>query len=63
MGCWDDHPDILQIHDLGEDHGQPYLVLPLMSGGSIEVLIEKASEHRIDLEQALDIGKAVCRGS
>ena len=62
MGRLGDHPNILQIHDLGEENGQPYLVLPLMTGGSVEGLIEKAPDHRIDLEQALDIARAVCRG-
>jgi len=62
MGRLGDHPNILQIHDLGEDDGQPYLVLPLMYGGSIEGLIDKASDHRIGLEQALELSKAVCRG-
>jgi len=38
MGRLGDHPNILQIHDLGEDNGQPYLVLPLMTGGSIEAV-------------------------
>ena len=42
MGRLGDHPNILQIQDLGEEPstssgqaaGQPYLVLPLMTGGS-----------------------------
>ncbi len=62
MGRLGDHPNILQIHDLGEDNGQPYLVLPLMSGGSVEGLIDKAADHRIGLEQALYIAKQVCLG-
>jgi class 3 adenylate cyclase/tetratricopeptide (TPR) repeat protein len=62
MGRLGDHPNILQIHDLGEDDGQPYLVLPLMSGGSIEGLIDNAPDHRIGLEQALELSKGVCRG-
>ena len=33
MGRLGDHPNILQIHDLGDENGQPYLVLPLMTGG------------------------------
>ena len=51
MGRLGDHPNILQIHDLGEDNGQPYMVLPFMTGGSIEGVIENAPNHRIDLER------------
>lgn len=62
MGRLGDHPNILQIHDLGEEQGQPYLVLPLMSGGAVEGLIAEAPDHRIGLEQVLSIGSGVCRG-
>ncbi len=57
-----DHPHILQIHDLGEENGQPYLVLPFMPGGDVEVLIEKAPDHRLPLEQVVKVAKEVCRG-
>ena len=62
MGRLGDHPNILQIRDLGEDNGQPYLALPLMTGGPVEGLINNARDHRIGLDQALDIAKGVCRG-
>jgi serine/threonine protein kinase/tetratricopeptide (TPR) repeat protein len=57
-----DHPHILQIHDLGEENGQPYMVLPFMPGGDVEVLIEKAPDHRLPLEQVVKLSKEVCRG-
>ncbi|PKB64707.1 MAG: hypothetical protein BZY80_02015 [SAR202 cluster bacterium Io17-Chloro-G2] len=62
MGRLGDHPNILQIHDLGEDNGQPYLVLPLMTGGSVESLIGDAPDHCIELDQTLNIARQVCRG-
>ena len=40
MGRLGDHPNIVPIHDLGEDDGQPYMVLPLMTGGDVEGLID-----------------------
>ena len=61
MGRLGDHPHIVQIHDLGQEDGQPYMVLPLMPGGDVEGLIEKGEEHRIPLEQALEIARCVCR--
>jgi ribosomal protein L40E len=62
MGRLGDHPHIVTIHDMGEQEGQPYIVIPFMPGGDVEGLIEKASEHRLPLDKALDIAKAVCKG-
>ncbi len=57
-----DHPNIMTIHDMGEEKGQPFIVIPEMSGGDVEALIEKVPEHRLPLEQAINISKSVCLG-
>ena len=62
MGKLGDHPNIVTIHDMGEHEGQPYIVLPVMAGGDVEGLIEKASEHRLPIDKIIEIGKCVCRG-
>jgi tetratricopeptide (TPR) repeat protein len=62
MGRLGDHPNIVTIHDIGEHEGQPYIVIPVMPGGDVEGLIEQAPEHRLPLDKAIDIAKAVCRG-
>jgi len=62
MGRLGDHPNIVTIHDLGDHEGQPYIVIPVMPGGDVEGLIEKAPEHRLPIEQAVGIAKAICRG-
>ncbi len=62
MGKLGDHPNIVGIFDMGEENGQPYVVLPLMPGGDVEGLIEKAPEHRLSPEKTLSIAKAVCKG-
>jgi tetratricopeptide (TPR) repeat protein/archaellum biogenesis ATPase FlaH len=62
MGRLGDHPNIGTVFDIGEHQGQPYIVQPLITGGDIEGLIEKAPEHRLPLGRTLDIAKAVCRG-
>jgi len=62
MGRLGDHPNIVTIHDMGEHEGQPYMVLPLMPGGDVEGLIEKANEHRLPLDKAIEIAESVCRG-
>jgi tetratricopeptide (TPR) repeat protein len=62
MGRLGDHPNIVAIYDTGEHEEQPYIVIPVMPGGDVEGLIEKAPEHRLPIEQAVGIAKAVCRG-
>jgi len=62
MGRLGDHPHIVTVYDIGEHEGQPYMVLPLLPGGDVEGLIEKAPEHRLSLDKAIDIARAVCRG-
>ena len=71
MGRLGTHPNIVPIFDIGEEPvvgagegraTQPYLVLPVMSGGDVEGLIERAPEHRLPVEQALKIATEVCLG-
>jgi tetratricopeptide (TPR) repeat protein len=62
MGRLGDHPHIITVFDLGEHEGQPYMVLPLLPGGDVEGLIEKAPEHRLPIEQAIAIAKSMCLG-
>ena len=62
MGRLGSHPHIVTVFDLGEEAGQPFVVTELMGGGDVEDLIGKAPEHRVPLEQALEICGAVCQG-
>ncbi len=62
MGRLGDHPHIVTVFDIGEHEGQPYMVLPLLAGGDVEGLIEKAPEHRLPLDKSIEIAKAVCKG-
>ena len=57
-----DHPNILPIHDLGEESGQPYMVLPYMLGGDVEGMIEEAHEQKLPLEKSIEVAREVCRG-
>jgi len=62
MGRLGDHPNIMTIYDMGDEKDQPYIVLPLMPGGDVESLIEKAPARCLPIEQAVGIAEAVCRG-
>ena len=57
-----DHPNIVSIYDLGEESGAPYMVLPVMRGGTAEDLTKKASESEADFEEVLSVGIDVCKG-
>src|SRR5207249_6851485 len=62
MGRLGSHPHVVSVFDLGEHEGQPYIVTELMGGGDVEGLVEKAPEHKLALERAVEIAQAVCRG-
>ena len=56
-----EHPNIVQIYDFGEENGHPYMVMPLMSGGTIEPLVKKA-DAAADFDRILSVISDVCRG-
>ena len=62
MGKLGDNPHIVSIFDIGEINNQPYIVIPLMGGGDVEALIQKAPDHKLPLDQTISIAKAVCQG-
>ncbi len=62
MGRLGSHPHIVTVFDLGDHDGQPYMVTELMGGGDVEGVIEDAPDHRLPLEQAIEIAKETCRG-
>ena len=39
MGRLGAHPHIVTVFDIGEENGQPYLVLPVLAGGDVEGVI------------------------
>ena len=62
MGRLGSHPHIVTVFDLGQEASQPYMVTELMGGGDVEGVIQDAPDHRLPLEQAIEITKATCRG-
>jgi eukaryotic-like serine/threonine-protein kinase len=57
MGKLGDHPNIVTIHDVGDDGGQPYIVSQYMPGGAVDGL-----ELPLSAERTLAIAISVCKG-
>ena len=55
------HPNIVPLYEFGEDRGQPYMVMPIMVGGTLEHLL-RSSGNRLPLADTLDIAADICRG-
>ena len=59
MGRLGDHPNVVTVYDIGEEAGQPYIVSQFMEGGSVEDLIDQAPDHRLPIDQGLQIASEV----
>jgi tetratricopeptide (TPR) repeat protein len=53
------HPNIVQIHTVGDWHGLPYIEMELVQGVTLDKMIK--NERALPLPVALAIGAAVCR--
>ena len=51
------HPNICTIYDVGEQDGQPYLVMELLQGDTLKRIIHG---HSLPLDQVLDYGIQLC---
>ncbi len=56
-----DEPHIVTVLDIGDEHGQPYIIQEYMAGGSLEDLLREAAGHRLDIDLALRIAGQVCQ--
>src|SRR3954447_5744291 len=54
-----EHTNIVSVYDWGEDGGTPYLVLQLLSGGSLRNMLDAG--HRLTPSQALVVGLETAR--
>ncbi len=54
------HPHVLEVFSVGEDHGQFYVVMELVDGGSLDDRME--DEKRIPELRTLEVGLQVAKG-
>ena len=56
------HPNVVTIHDVGQEGGRHFLVLELMEGGDVEHLIQGSPDGRLDTATAVRVGSDMARG-
>jgi hypothetical protein len=57
------HPNIVPVHSSGEAGGVPFLVMPLMAGGSLAAwLKERGSAHRLTPREAAELVRDIALG-
>ncbi len=54
------HPNVVPIHDVAEDHSQPYIVMGYVSGGSLQDKLDK--DGPLSLEESLRIALQIAEG-
>ncbi len=54
------HPHVVEVYSVGADHGQFYVVMELVDGGSLDDRIE--DEKRISEMEMLEVGLQVAKG-
>lgn len=54
------HPNIVTVHDIGQDRGRYYIVMEYVDGQNLKDLIRK--EAPFPIERALDLAVQICAG-
>src|SRR5947209_10625799 len=54
------HPNIVTVHDAGEDQGTLYLAMEFIEGSTLEALLR--SQRTIATRQSIDIVRQICAG-
>lgn len=56
-----DHPNIIKVHDIGEEEGIYHIVMELVEGSSLRELIEsRETIHDIDIDYMTQVFKEAC---
>jgi class 3 adenylate cyclase len=62
MGRLGDHPNIVTVFDIGDDGGQPYIVSQYMGGGDLDGMLNRATDRRLSIPEAMRIAIQVQQG-
>jgi serine/threonine-protein kinase len=62
MAMLGDHPNIVPIYEYGEEHGTPFMVMPPMTGGTVETVVKGSRDRHAVLGAVLGIASDVCKG-
>jgi len=55
-----DHPNIVTVHDVGQDGDQHYIVMEYVDGQDLKTLIRQSGH--LEVSQSLDIARQICAG-
>jgi class 3 adenylate cyclase/tRNA A-37 threonylcarbamoyl transferase component Bud32 len=61
MGRLGDHPNVVTVHDIGEDNGALFLVSQFMSGGDLAGLLAQAEDRRLAVDEVVRVARDVAR--
>ena len=61
MGRLGSHPHVVTVHDIGDEDHQPYIIQEFMEGGAVQDIVEQAPDHRLPIDQSLQIASEVCQ--
>lgn len=53
------HPNVVGIHDIGEDNGQYYMVMEFLEGRSIGSILDE--EKKLPIQDCIDISIQICK--
>jgi hypothetical protein len=60
MGRLGDHPNIVTVHDVGDENGRIYLVCQYVSGGDLDQRLDESEGRRLSIDAALRIALQLC---
>ena len=60
MGRLGDHPNIITIHDIGDENGRPYIVSQYMPGGSVAEHMARRGGEPMSIDDAVAIAAQLC---
>ncbi len=57
-----DHPNIVIVHDVGQDGSRHYIVMEYIDGQDLKTLIRQKEQGRLSIAETLDFSIQVCAG-